>query len=295
MKEFDILNTILPMLHQRSDVKVGPGDDCAAIDIGETYLLAAADQMIYGLHYYPHTTPDRIGRKLLKRNLSDIAAMGGTPSHALVSLASTSDKLEWFEKFFRGMEKEARKWNVSICGGDLAGLPRKALREVMSLTILGKVAPDKICLRSSALNGDVLYATGCFGNSLESQHHLRFVPRLAEGRFVAGKYTRAMIDVSDGLVLDASRMAKASKLALKLDIEAIPLRPGADLPRALSDGEDYELLFAVRPDLCETLERKWRFATRLTRIGYFESGSGVYDLSGNNLLTGKIGYEHQCG
>lgn len=297
MQEFKILEKILPLLAQRKEVSIGPGDDCAAIDLGDGgYLLAGMDQMVCGLHYFPEVEPERIGAKLLKRNLSDIAAMGGSPAYALVSLAALNDKLKWFEKFFRGLEKEASLWNVSICGGDLAGLPTGNLREVMSLTILGRVAKDRICLRRNARPGDFLYATGCFGNSLTSEHHLEFVPRLAEGQFLAGTYTRAMIDVSDGLLLDASRMASASDTALRLNLNAVPLRPGADLPGALSDGEDYELLFAVPPDRAEALEKNWQFSTRLTRIGVFEEGSGVVDTRNNNLLKLKnTGYEHQFG
>ncbi len=296
MREFKVLDKVLPLLYQRADVAVGPGDDCAAIDLGgNCYLLAAVDQMVCGLHYYPEVAPERIGAKLLKRNLSDVAAMGGFPGHALVSLAAYGNKSKWYEKFFKGLEKEARRWDVSICGGDLSGLPAGKLREVMSLTILGQVSADKICLRENAMPGDYLYATGCFGNSLISEHHLEFTPRLAEGEFLAGTYTRAMLDVSDGLLLDASRMAKASRVLLTLDLESIPLRPGADLVGALGDGEDYELIFAVAPDKCEELEKTWKFSgTRLSRIGVFSKGSGVFDRNGKDLMKMRhTGYEHR--
>lgn len=295
MREFKILEKIVPLLSQGEGIAIGPGDDCAAIDLGlGDYLLAGADQMVCGLHYFPDVEPERIGAKLLKRNLSDIAAMGGIPSYALTTLATINNKIKWFEKFYRGLEKEARSWNVSICGGDLSGLPGAHLREIMSLTILGRVAKDKICLRENARGGDLLYATGCFGNTLASEHHLEFIPRLCEGQFLAGTYTKAMIDVSDGLLVDASRVAAASQLALSLDLDAIPLRPGADLAGALSDGEDYELLLAVPPDKAGELEKNWEFNTRLTRIGVFGEGFGVNDLNGNNLLKGRnTGYEHQ--
>ena len=295
MQEFKILEKIIPLLSQNSAVAIGPGDDCAAIEFGDgDYLLAGTDQMVCGLHYFPDADPERIGAKLLKRNLSDIAAMGGAPVCALLSLATTNSKLKWFERFFQGLEQEAHSWGVSICGGDLSGLPAGNLRETMSLTILGRVARDKICLRRNARPGDFLYATGCFGNSLTSEHHLEFIPRLPEGQFLAEIGVRAMIDVSDGLLVDASRMAAASQAALRLDPDLIPLRPGADIPGALGDGEDYELLFAVNPDLAETLEQNWKFATRLTRIGIFEEGAGVIGRDGGNLLKNRnTGYEHQ--
>lgn len=294
MNEIETLNKILPIFQQRPEISTGPGDDCAVINLGETCLLVAVDQLVEGIHYYPNIAPERIAAKLLKRNLSDIAAMGGTPAYALLALASNRSNDQWFTKFYQGLENEARRWNVSICGGDLSSLPASGVKDVMSLTILGFCQPGRACLRANAKSGDLLYATGCFGNSLNSEHHLDFTPRLSEGKFLAEKFSSAMIDVSDGLLLDASRIAKASNLALILDLETIPLRAGANTTSALSDGEDYELLFAISPTLSEALEHDWNFKTKLTCIGRFESGSGVTTPDGRNLLKEiKIGYEHQ--
>ncbi len=293
MKEIEILNKILPIFQQRPEISTGPGDDCAVIDLDETCLLAAVDQLAEGIHYYPNIAPERIAAKLLKRNLSDIAAMGGVPTYALLALASNRSDDQWFNKFYQGLEKEARRWDVSICGGDLSSLPAEGVKDVMSLTILGFCPLGRACLRANAKPGDLLYATGFFGNSLHSEHHLDFTPRLPEGKFLAKNFSSAMIDVSDGLLLDASRIAKASSLALILDLSAIPLRSGADINSALSDGEDYELLFTVSPTFSEVLERNWNFETKLTRIGQFESGAGVTSSDGRNLLKGlKTGYEH---
>lgn len=293
MKEIEILNQILPLFKQRPEIATGPGDDCAVINLGETCLLTAVDQLVAGIHYYPNITPERIAAKLLKRNLSDIAAMGGVPAYALLALASNRTDSQWFTRFYQGLENEARHWDVSICGGDLSSLPPKGVKEVMSLTILGFCEPERACLRANAKPGDLLYATGYFGNSLNSEHHLNFIPRLPEGRFLAENFTSAMIDVSDGLLLDASRVAKASNLALILDPDTIPLRSGANINSALSDGEDYELLFAVSPDASEALERNWNFKTKLTSIGHFQPGTGVATPDGDDLLKKiKTGYEH---
>ena len=298
MNELKLLKKILPGLKQYDDVVVGPGDDCAAIANGDSLSLLAADQLISGIHYLPDTPAEKVAAKLLKRNLSDIAAMGGTPAHALLTIASSRHDETWFIDFYRGLNRVAQQFNISICGGDLAALPPNfnGDGEVLSLSITGQVEPSKICLRNNATNGDLLYCTGCFGNSFVSEHHLDFTPRIAEGAWLAGDYTRAAIDVSDGLLLDLERMAVASQLAAIVELEKIPLRNGANIAAALKDGEDYELLFAVPEKIAKKLEQEWPFpSTLLTCIGRFTAGhSGiVYDNDGKNLskLTSK-GYEH---
>jgi thiamine-monophosphate kinase len=298
MNEISLLRKILPRLKQRGEITVGPGDDCAAIDMGDHYLLAAVDQLIGGVHYVSETTPaTAAGAKLLKRNLSDIAAMGGDPLYALVTVASSRKDEAWFLEFYEGLEKEAEKWDVSICGGDLSGLPAgTGTSEVTTLTILGKVAKNRLSLRSGARPGDLLFCTGCFGNSLNSGHHLDFIPRLKEGEFLAGKYTVAMMDVSDGLLIDACRMATASAAGIELWSECIPLRNGANIDQALTDGEDYELIMAVSPDNVPDLKRNWPFpGVPLTEIGFFTTirPGKVFDRDGNELNKGAYkGYEH---
>ena len=297
MNEISLLCKILPRLKQREEITVGPGDDCAAIDMGDYYLLAAVDQLIGGVHYISETTPAAAaGAKLLKRNLSDIAAMGGVPLYALVTVASSRKEEEWFLGFYEGLELEAEKWNVAICGGDLSGLPVGGTSEVTTLTILGRTAKNRLCLRSGAQPGYLLFCTGCFGDSLNSGHHLDFVPRLREGEFLAGSYTKAMMDVSDGLLIDACRMATASSAGIELWTECIPRRGGATLEQALTDGEDYELIFAVSPDDVPDLKRNWPFpGTLLTEIGFFTSSrpGQVFDRDGNELNKGSYkGYEH---
>jgi len=297
MNEISLLRKILPRLKQRDEIAVGPGDDCAAIDMGNDYLLAAVDQLISGVHYISETTPAAAaGAKLLKRNLSDIAAMGGVPLYALVTVASSRKEEEWFLEFYGGLELEAEKWNVAICGGDLSGLPAGGASEVTTLTILGKTAKNRLCLRSNAKPGYLLFCTGCFGDSLNSGHHLDFVPRLKEGEFLAGQYTTAMMDVSDGLLIDACRMATASSVGIELWTECIPRRGGATVEQALTDGEDYELILAVSPDDVPDLKRNWPFpGTPLTEIGFFTSSrpGQVFDRDGNELNKGSYkGYEH---
>jgi thiamine-monophosphate kinase len=298
MNEIELLKKVLPGLHQGKDVFLGPGDDCAALDIGlDQLVLAAVDQVVGQVHYdRALASPAQIGAKLLKRNLSDIAAMGGIPTWALLALASNNPDEQWYLDFFAGIKAEAEKWNVSLCGGDIGSLPAGQQGEVASLTILGKVEKNRMCLRTNAEPGDFIFATGYFGNSYNSGHHLSFEPRINEGRFLSDGYTRAMIDISDGLLLDVQRVALASGVGIELWLDKIPLREGASPETAFSDGEDYELVFSVPAERADELEHKWDFpGTRLTRIGrVVDTYPGkVVDSNGINLTENvKKGYEH---
>lgn len=303
MKEKELLKRIPKYFQQGDDVLIGPGDDCAVLDFGlERFFLLAVDQLTADTHYLDDLTPPaKIAKKLLHRNISDIVAMGGMPVHALLAmtLSSGKDKI-WVEEFFNTMAEEAKKWNISVCGGDISSTDTG--KDCLSLTIAGWVEKDALSLRSGAEVGDILYATGCFGDSFNSQHHLNFIPRFKEARFVAGNFTNTMIDVSDGLLLDAARIAESSEIGLILDINKIPARNNASTEAVLTDGEDYELLFAVSPDKTELLESKWPFKkTSLSAIGLFtkEINSGMVNDSAGKILYengssifSKAGFEH---
>ncbi|OGV39474.1 MAG: thiamine-phosphate kinase [Lentisphaerae bacterium GWF2_45_14] len=294
MKEHDLIKTIIPYFKQGPDIVTGPGDDCAVIDVGtEKLMLAAVDQIAGGIHYIEDCDGiDKAAAKLLKRNLSDIAAMGGVPSYALVTVSATLSDADSL-LFFKALAAEAEKYGVSICGGDICASAKGA--SVFTLSILGWVEKAKLCLRSTAKPGDLIYVTGCFGNSFKSRHHLNFIPRLEEAQFLAGNFTHAMIDVSDGLLADLGHMLELSKLGAILDTSRIRLRAGATLESALGEGEDYELIFAVAPHRAAELEKSWPFPTELSRIGSFsEEFQGLaYDSSGINLCE-KIrgGFDH---
>ena len=288
LEELKILEKLLPELRQDASVVLGPGDDCAVLKTSEgTELLAAVDQLARDVHYTADTPPGLAGEKLLKRNLSDIAAMGGEPRWALLTVAAGGRDAAWVLEFCRGVGRCAAKYHVPVAGGDLAGL--KADTEVATLTILGEVPAGRAIRRCGARPGDALYVTGEVGNSFATGHHLTFSPRLDEGVFLRGKAT-AMLDISDGLLLDASRLARASQVDLKLDAAHVPLRSGAKLPDALSDGEDYELLFTAPPGL----EKLWKSdLAKLTRIGEVLPGTGrVLDGRGKEYNLDRIGYEH---
>ena len=276
VSELALLKAILPLLPGNDQVIVGPGDDCAVLKWNEEYdLLVTVDQLIESVHYTPETSPEEAGAKLMKRNLSDIAAMGGEPLWAVVTLAAGSDKGR-LAKFMAGVAREAARYGTALCGGDISALPSEGV--VTTLTLAGRVPRNQAILRSGARPGDLLYVTGEIGNSFLSGHHLNFTPRLAEGQALREK-ARAMLDISDGLLLDARRMAQSSRVDLEIDVSAVPLRAGARLPDALSDGEDYELLFCGPPGLPGTV------------IGRVLPGEGDVKTPGLTEI-GKYGYEH---
>ena len=302
MTEDDFLEALFKRMPEPpGELVIPPGDDCAGFrTAGGGILLIAVDQVVEGRHFLDEgsfaATPQQVGRKLLARNLSDIAAMGGTPLYCLssVTLGSRHDRA-WLDRFFDGMLELARRWDTHLIGGDLA---RGAGNTVASLTIVGRVGERQALRRSGARDGDGLWATGVFGRSLPTGHHLDFEPRIAEGRWLGEQgLAGAMIDVSDGLLIDAGRLCRASGVGLLLDTQAVPRRtPGTTMEEALADGEDYELLFAVPGEKEERLRREWPFRQLpLTRLGEFRSSAspGVFDPGGSPLvLQGPRGWDH---
>ena len=272
----------------------GIGDDCAVLPTARGKQLITVDSVIFGVHFDEAVTPRAAGAKLLKRNLSDIAAMGGTPRAAVVALAlDPRVKTKWLEEFYRGLAAVSREYRTPIVGGDVARLDGAAMA---SLTLVGE-APARVITRSGARAGDWIFVTGRLGGSLASGHHWKFTPRLVEGAWLAGRpEVRAMMDVSDGLGKDLIALTPPGAEAA-LDAAALPCRPGSDLAAALGDGEDYELLVAVAGHTKPAAFLKtWRRAfsrTRLSCIGRFVKLSrrpeGTLDLNSYR------GYEHLRG
>ena len=249
----------------------GIGDDCAVLPAGRRRQLLTVDPVIHGVHFDDSTPPRAVGAKLLKRNLSDLAAMGGRPTAAVIALALAPQvKVAWLEAFYRGLAATARRFRVPIVGGDIATQPGGL---VATLTLLGEVAGPRVLTRTGGRTGDRIFVTGVLGGSLASGHHHRFTPRLAEGAWLARQPgVRAMLDVSDGLAKDLPALTPEGARA-ELDAAALPRRRGCDLRAALGDGEDYELLFALNgktePDRFMAAWRRAFPRTRLNCIGRF--------------------------
>ena len=262
--EIEILRGLPALLSLNDRISVGAGDDCAVINMpGRCQLLAAADQVIEKVHFLPETPPRLVGRKLMNRNLSDIAAMGGTPLTALLTVAAGGKDSIWVEELISGAAEAGKVFDVPVCGGDTAALPVDGA--AASLTILGEVPAGTAVLRSGARPGNGVFVTGRIGNSFLSEHHLNFTPRLTEGAFLR-PLASAMIDISDGLLLDAIRLADASGVSIMLDPNSIPLRGGATAPGAFADGEDYELLFTSEYDIPRMKPENTAVMTRIGQV-----------------------------
>ena len=259
-----LLRQILPRLPLRRDVLTGPGDDCAVVRIpGAPHdYLFTTDPVIEHRHFLPDTPPRLVGRKAIARAVSDIAAMGGTPLWTLVNLvAPAATPLLRIRSLYHGMIAAAKRWDLSILGGDTAEGDTLELH----ITCVGCVPRGTALLRSGARPGDLLYVTGTLGGAWlpGSRHHLLFEPRLEAGRFLAGnRFATAAMDLSDGLAADLPRLLDASRCGALVDAARLPLAPNIrkarePLRHALGDGEDFELLFTVSRRQRARFEAAW--------------------------------------
>lgn len=267
MKSEDmLLQKILRGLAGNRDLVVGPGDDCAVVREGKQRILLKTDCVVEDVHFLRRHEPDRVGWKAICRPLSDIAAMGGVPGFALVTIFSPPDVEEvYWEEFYRGIGRAARKFQVTVAGGEISRQPRGI---AVSVALTGTMDGARPVLRSGGRPGDLLFVTGRLGGTMDG-HHLDFTPRLAEGRWLACHFRpHAMMDLSDGLGSDLPRLARASGCGFEVDLPGLPTRKGAGMDHALTDGEDYELLLAVPARRAAKLLREWPFPrTALTCIG----------------------------
>jgi thiamine-monophosphate kinase len=274
---------------------LGIGDDCAIFRprAGED-LLFTTDMLIEDTHFRRHThSAVDAGWKALARSLSDIAAMGGEPRFCLVSLALAPwCGPRWVDGFFRGLLRLAGRAGTVLAGGDLSHAERMAA----DVVVCGSAPRGGALRRSTARAGDAIYVSGLLGASalgLASgrgeawKRHLRPEPRLALGRFLRARLrASAAMDLSDGLSLDLHRLCLAS--GLSAEIEAPPCFPGATLAQALHGGEDYELLFTMRPSARVPAEFE---GVPLTPIGAMRQGrAGAVKLAGRPLPP--LGYDH---
>lgn len=248
------------------------GDDCAVVRDalrGGKYLLLKSDCVIEGRHFLASSPAAQVGWKALARPLSDIAACAGRPLHALVTIALPAETPTARARgIYRGLGRCAAEFGVLVVGGETARTDGPAM---ITVSLTGEVSAKRCCLRSGGQAGDALFVTGALGGSLASGRHLNFRPRLSEARWLAKQFAvHAMMDLSDGLGADLPRLALASGVGFRVDREHLPRAAGVSEAQALSDGEDYELLFAVSPNETGGLLARWpiRFPdVALTRIG----------------------------
>jgi thiamine-monophosphate kinase len=301
---------------KRADVHVGVGDDAAILECpAGAELVAAVDTLVDGVHFPHGSPPASIGHRALAVNLSDLAAMGARPAWALLALTLPQADESWLAEFAAGMAALARAHDVALVGGDTTSGPL-----CVTVQILGHVQRSCALLRSGGRPGDAVFVSGTPGDAAaglaieqgkltaagETAAYLRErflypTPRLALGERLRG-YAGACIDVSDGLLGDAAKLARASGCGVAISHEDVPISQelkstvGEERARelALTGGDDYELCFAVRPDhvarlLAELPPQRWGY----TRIGALREAPGADVVRGSAVMSfAHCGYDH---
>ena len=283
----------------------GLQDDVAVLPVGATRLILTSDTMVDGVHYLPTDPPADIGWKLAAVNLSDLAAKGAKPVGCLLNYSLSGDD-GWDAAFLEGLGEALERHAMPLLGGDTVSMPAGAPRSY-SLTAIGEATSTPVPSRAGARAGDRLYVTGPVGDAgigLDLARadpaasgplvaaYRRPRPRLAEGTLLA-RLATAMMDLSDGLLIDAARMGAASNLAVTID--HIPLSPALESVRGASTaiqlaaaraGDDYELLFALPPGVSPPV--------RAIPIGRFAEGAGLTLLIDGAVmpLPDRLGWEH---
>lgn len=273
-----LLDGILRRLRPAKSIVTGPGDDCAVIKIQgfSKLLVLKTDCVVERVHFSAGTSGLAVGWKAMMRPLSDFAATSALPQFALITLIVPERlQISWVKDLYRGLRRAANRFGVRIVGGETSGTPGPI---VVSTSVVGFVEPDRFVSRRGGRAGDELFVTGWLGGAVK-QKHLKFVPRIPESRWLTENFSiHAMMDLSDGLGADLPRLARASKMGFQIDIHKLPLARGAKIDDAISEGEDYELLFAISPRDRSRLQRHWakQFPNLpLTRIGWLNRKSKI--------------------
>ena len=326
--EFGLIDLLAKMAYAAQDTEtaawrqliLGIGDDTAAWQGDTSIQLATVDSLIEDVHFTLDTTSwEELGWRALAANLSDIAAMGGLPRYALISLALPDHtEVENVTSLYQGMIELAQQFEVAIAGGDTSSAPLL----VINITILGSTQrQDKhILTRSAAKPGDRVAVTGYLGAAAAGleilSKHLQFdpeataslkkafrqpYPRIAEGRILVEHGVRAAIDISDGLIADLSHICQASRVGARIEIDRVPVQSAvranfADraLDLALSGGEDYELLFTASTEVIDKV--KAAASCPITVIGEITADKAgeisLVDGRGNPVNLPQMGWEH---
>ncbi len=241
-------------------VRLGIGDDAAVLESPKKLLVFCGDMIIEGVHFLPgRCTYEAIGHKAAARTLSDIAAMAAIPRYLGVSLALPAKKVRASKAILKGIKRLIGRFSCDLVGGDLSSAPLI----FVDTWCVGEVEKNRYLTRAGAKSGDGIFVSGRLGGSLKG-HHLRFLPKIEQSRTLRRRIPiHAMIDISDGLVVDLWRVLSASGKGALLFAEKIPLtREAQNLDDALFSGEDYELLFTA----------PLRHASQIIRMGCFQIG-----------------------
>jgi thiamine-monophosphate kinase len=309
-------------------VRLGIGDDAAVVDTRPGELVLTADILVEGVHFTRSTmSPHDLGAKAVVVNVSDVAAMGASPRFALVSVAVPPDAdAAWVVELEGGVRAACDEYALAMVGGDLSS----GSVAVVSVALVGEVAPGRFVTRSGARAGDRVVVTGSLGASAGGlalarapssrarralgtdwgrslmEAHVRPVARVGEGQTLAAAGATAMMDVSDGLAIDLSRLCAASGVGARIVLRDVPVAPSLyelrtvldvdPMELALSGGEDYELLATMPPeraaDAASSLDE--RFGVRLTAVGEITASPGLVavDAEGNEAPLEAKGWDH---
>ncbi len=304
MGELGLIAWIRERAMASDEVEVGSGDDVAVLRIGAERVAFATDVVVAGTHFAAETPGRAVGWKALAANISDLAATGSKPV-ACVGSVSLGDPGgdEFARELYLGLAECGEAYGCPVVGGDVAGCNGPTS---VAVAVIGRFEAEPV-LRSGAGPGQVIYVTGDLGGSILGSH-LSFRPRLEHGLWLAGAgLATAMIDVSDGLATDLGHLAKESGVGAVIDEGKLPVSGAArELARttgrapvdhALSDGEDFELLFTARAEDADEIESRWPEGVRLSRIGETTAAGGIM-LRGDDGSTRPMtmkGFEHGLG
>jgi len=326
--EFGLIDLLAEMVNGSRDKQlsswqqliIGIGDDAAAWHGDASIQLATVDSLIQDIHFSLETTSWRdLGWKAMAANLSDIAAMGGIPRYALVSLALPGDtEVDDVTALYQGMIELAQQFEVAIVGGDVS----RASLVMITITIFGSTGnlDSRILTRSAAVPGEQIAVTGYLGAAAAGLEMLtsglqfepeaavclarafqRPLPRIAEGRLLVKQGVKTAIDISDGLISDLGHVCEASRVGARIQVDRVPIEPEVranfgdkSLELALSGGEDYELLFTGSPEVVAQIKKA--VSCPITVIGEIIAGKRgevtLVDRQGNPFHLNKTGWEH---
>jgi thiamine-monophosphate kinase len=319
--EFDLIQKYVAPLCEGELGAFGLLDDAAVFEPREGYdLVLTKDAMVEGVHFFASDPPRTIAQKLLRVNLSDLAAKGARPLHYLLSCAWPADISEdWLAEFCQGLATDQAEFGLTLLGGDTVSTPGPM---VLSLTAMGECLKGKMIKRQGAQPGDLLFVSGDIGTSAlglavlkgevpgeptafagSIDRYRRPQPRVYLGMALSGLATAAL-DVSDGLVADCGHLAGASGVQILLEGGKVPFAPDVrnsikkgffTLERVLTGGDDYEICFSIKPDDVDELRlRASKCGAVVSEIGRVEEGSGIKVLDQNNskMVIKTKGYTH---
>ncbi|MDO8489731.1 MAG: thiamine-phosphate kinase [Candidatus Omnitrophota bacterium] len=290
--EFGLIKRFKRMIKTDSSVIKGSGDDCAVLKLDEfNYQLFTTDMIIEGVDFKKNENLKLVGRKSLAISISDVAACGGIPRHAVVAFGLPKNmQVNQVDLLAKGIFDLAKEFNVNIVGGDISA----ADKLIINVSMLGNVEKNKLCLRLGAKKGDIIMVTGEFGGSIKGKH-LKFTPRLKEARFLVDNFKiNSMIDVSDGLIQDLGHILEQSSVGAVLYESLIPLSKQAKSPEdALCSGEEFELLFTAPRDQANKIIKNSKYHFKVIgEIMPKAFGLRLIDLKNKYSKLRTLGYTH---